>query len=125
MSRRHAGGRVSAGRRWGTGGACTIVDVTPEAGQSAEFALENTVKAVDTPLLTGRLVRTSDGYGFAVTSNDIPVVGVTRVEATFWGVPADPSHDPMRGRICHSDGRPNRCTAKAVAKKQVSPPRHS
>ena len=80
-----------------------IVDVTPEAGQSAEFALENTVKAVDTPLLTGRLVRTSDGYGFAVTSNEIPVVGVTRVEATFWGVPADPSHDPMRGRICHSD----------------------
>jgi hypothetical protein len=80
-----------------------IVNVTPEKGQSAEFALENTVKAVDTPLLTGQLVRTKYGYGFAVTSNEIPLVGLTRAEVTFWGVPADSSHDPMRGRICHSD----------------------
>ena len=45
-----------------------IVNVTPEAGQSAEFALENTVK-VQTPLLTAHLVRTSQGYGFTVASS--------------------------------------------------------
>jgi hypothetical protein len=77
-----------------------IVNVTPEAGQSAEFALENTVK-VDTPLLTAHLVRTASGeYGFTVVSNDIPEVALAEFELTFWGVPADPSHDPMRGRIC-------------------------
>ena len=82
-----------------------IVNVTPEAGQSAEFALENTVK-IDTPLLTAHLVRTynertkQDEYGFTVVSNEIPVLGIRSVETTFWGVPADPSHDPMRGEIC-------------------------
>jgi hypothetical protein len=80
-----------------------IVNVAPEEGQSAEFALENTVKAAVTPLLTGRLVRTKYGYGFAVTTNEIPIIGLTRAELTFWGVPADPSHDAMRGRICRRD----------------------
>ena len=82
-----------------------IVNVTPEAGQSAEFALENTEK-VDTPLLTGRLVRTAQGYGFAVVSNDIPAVGIFSAELTFWGVPGDPSHNPMRGLICANDSEP-------------------
>ena len=76
-----------------------IVNVVPEAGQSAEFALENTVK-IDTPLLVARLVRTSEGYGFQVVSNAIPLIAVSFVETTFWGVPAAPSHLQMRGRIC-------------------------
>jgi hypothetical protein len=88
-----------------------IVNVAPEYGQSAEFALENTVK-VDTPLLTAHLVRTCSSpvvsgrcngreiYGFSVVSNDIPLLAVRSFEVTFWGVPADPSHDPMRGRFC-------------------------
>ena len=86
-----------------------IVNVTPEAGQSAEFALENTLH-IDTPLLTAHLVRTTQGvagcttpggcYGFTVVSNNIPNVGLHGVELTFWGVPGDPSHDPMRGLIC-------------------------
>jgi hypothetical protein len=76
-----------------------IVNVTPEAGQSAEFALENTVK-FDTPLLTAHLVRTKQGYGFTVVSNEIPVVALERFELTFWGVPADSSHNPMRGLFC-------------------------
>jgi hypothetical protein len=76
-----------------------IVNVTPEAGQSAEFALENTV-GIDTPLLTGHLVRTRQGYGFTVVSNEIPIVNIEKVELTFWGVPGDPSHDPLRGLFC-------------------------
>jgi hypothetical protein len=80
-----------------------IVNVTPEAGQSAEFALENTVK-IDTPLLTAHLVHTAQGYGFTVVSDTIPILAIQGAELTFWGVPADPSHDPMRGRICRQSG---------------------
>jgi hypothetical protein len=75
-----------------------IVNVTPGEGQSAEFAFENGFKV--SFLLTAHLVRTATGYGFTVISNEIPTVEVLSVETTFWGVPADPSHDPMRGRLC-------------------------
>jgi hypothetical protein len=77
-----------------------IVNVVPEMGQSAEFTLENEVKI--NPILTAHLVRTEGGYGFTVVSNAIPPVELIRVETTFWGVPADPSHDPMRGLYCGS-----------------------
>jgi hypothetical protein len=85
-----------------------IVNVTPEAGQSAEFALEN---KDNIPFLeTARLVRTAQGsagcttaggcYGFTIVSHNIPTVELSEVEETFWGVPADASHDPMRGLFC-------------------------
>jgi hypothetical protein len=81
-----------------------IVNVTPAAGQSAEFAIENHVK-IDTPLLTAHLVRTPQGeYGFTVASNEIPVVSLTGFELTFWGVPEDQTHNPMRGLFCSSPG---------------------
>ena len=77
-----------------------IINVIPEAGQSAEFVLEDEAKGA-TPLLTAHLVRTAQGdYGFTVVSNEIPEAALQRFELTFWGVPADPSHDPMRGRYC-------------------------
>jgi hypothetical protein len=80
-----------------------IVDVTPEAGQSAEFALEN--QANTAFILTAHLVHTSQGYGFTVVSDGVPHVSLTKFELTFWGVPADSSHDPMRGRFCAATGR--------------------
>jgi hypothetical protein len=80
-----------------------IVNVTPEAGQSAEFALETTLRFV----ATAHLVRTAAGYGFTVVNSNIPLVELSEAEYTFWGVPADPSHDPMRGLICTvSEGEP-------------------
>jgi hypothetical protein len=75
-----------------------IINVTPEAGQSAEFSFENEIKI--NPVLTGHLVRTVQGYGFTVVSNQIPQVEISSVETTFWGVPADSSHDAMRGLFC-------------------------
>jgi hypothetical protein len=75
-----------------------IVNVTPEPGQSAEFAFEN--RAHVATVLTGHLVRTAQGYGFAVESTGIPTVNLVRVETTFWGVPADPTHDRVRGMFC-------------------------
>jgi hypothetical protein len=78
-----------------------IVNVAPATGQSAEFAFETTTTSAVTPILTAHLVRTAQGtYGFTVTSNGIPLVSLVRFELTFWGVPADPSHDAMRGRSC-------------------------
>ncbi|HWY19061.1 MAG TPA: hypothetical protein VNY27_10190 [Solirubrobacteraceae bacterium] len=81
-----------------------IVNVAPSAGESAEFALEN--PAAIQQLLTAHLVRTESPvthqreYGFTVATNEIPLVGLFRFELTFWGVPADPSHNAMRGRTC-------------------------
>jgi hypothetical protein len=75
-----------------------IVNVTPEAGQSAEFELET--KQHIAFGLTAHLVRTAQGYGFTVTDNGVPSVLLYSVETTFWGVPADPSHDLLRGLVC-------------------------
>ena len=73
------------------------MNVTPEAGQSAEFVLENGLKSCFT--LTAHLVRNGQGeYGFRSWIMAIPVVELSGAELTFWGVPADPSHDAMRGR---------------------------
>jgi hypothetical protein len=79
-----------------------IVNVTPEAGQSAEFALENNQSLA--PLLTAHVVRDGSGYSLAVVSHDIPQLGISSVEVTFWGVPADPSHDSQRGLFCQAAG---------------------
>jgi hypothetical protein len=76
-----------------------IVNVVPEAGQSAEFVLENSFKVTFT--LTAHLVRTANGLlGFTVIDKGIPTVELSRAELTFWGVPADPSHDALRGLDC-------------------------
>lgn len=91
--------RWFAGKRY----FAPIVNVVPEAGQSAEFALENTVKSLSTPLLTAHLVHTAAGYGFTVVSDNIPLVGLSLAELTFWGLPADPSHDTVRGLFCEAD----------------------
>jgi hypothetical protein len=81
-----------------------IVDVTPENGQTAEFALENEFGI--SAELTGHLVRVHErgreSYGLSVSSTGIPTVQLYRIEITFWGVPADPSHDAMRGLYCKS-----------------------
>jgi hypothetical protein len=78
-----------------------IVNLTPAAGQSAEFGLEN--ETHQTYVLTGHVVRTAAGYGLTVVTNEIPMVELLEVELTFWGVPADPSHDRLRGLICGKD----------------------
>ncbi len=87
-----------------------IVNVTPEAGQSAEFAFEET--GGPPFLLTAHIVHTAGGYGFTVVSDGVPGTVLSRFEVTFWGVPADPSHDPMRGLRCGSveRGRPLACS---------------
>ncbi len=77
-----------------------IVNLTPEAGQSAEFGLETAFKL--TYLLTAHVVRSGSTYGLTVASTQIPVARLKFAELTFWGVPADPSHDVQRGLICQA-----------------------
>ena len=75
-----------------------IVNVTPEAGQSAEFVLENSGETGYSAADGASRAHRAGGYGFTVVSNEIPEIALSGFELTFWGVPADPSHDPMRGR---------------------------
>jgi hypothetical protein len=78
-----------------------IVDLTPEAGQSAELGLETPLHV--TFPLTGRVVRTPQGYGLALLANGLPALGVVSVETTLWGVPAATVNDPQRGRSCFAE----------------------
>jgi hypothetical protein len=75
-----------------------IVDLTPEAGQSAELGLETPFKIMFP--LTGRVVRTAQGYGLSIVGNGLPALSVVSVETTLWGVPAAAIHDPQRGLSC-------------------------
>ncbi len=81
-----------------------IYNITPEAGQSAEFLLTNDVKANFT--LTAHVVRVLNPvtkrkeYSLQVDSNGIPNIGVYKVETTFWGEPASETHRAERGLTC-------------------------
>ncbi len=75
-----------------------IVNVTPEAGQSAEFALENVSNLP--PVLTGHVVRTKVATGCPSRATGFLGLALTSAETTFWGVPAAAIHDPQRGLFC-------------------------
>lgn len=85
----HAGNEATLG---------PIVDLTPEADQTAELGFVTPSKI--TVPLTGHIVRTSAGYGFALIANGLPTLKITGVETTLWGVPAEAVHDPLRGLSC-------------------------
>ena len=89
LSARHAGRVSTASVGQGEGQELgPIVNVTPEAGQSAEFGLENRQRNSPPRCLTAHLVRYRSGATvLTVVSNEIPMVGLTRFELTFWGVP--------------------------------------
>jgi hypothetical protein len=74
-----------------------IVDLTPEAGQSAELMLQTPDLTL---LLTGRVVRSAQGYGLAIVAEGLPERGVTSLQVTLWGVPGEAGHDPQRGLFC-------------------------
>lgn len=82
----------------GEGRVAPVMDVVPEAGQSAEFVIQTTDKVHF--VLTAHLVHTPGGYGVVVDSNGIPDLQIYKVEVTLWGVPASPSHDAERGLAC-------------------------
>jgi hypothetical protein len=86
-----------------------IVNVVPETGQSAEFAVETNSKL--SFVLTGHVVRKhevyGEVYGLVVDTNSIPMSEIYRSELSFWGVPASKIHDPERGLLCGLLGNPS------------------
>ncbi len=86
-----------------------IFDMTPYPGVPAELGLE--VPLLGRTLLTGRIVRTTQGYSLAIVGKGLPVpdlsglgelstVHLSSLETTLWGVPAAAAHDPLRGLHC-------------------------
>jgi hypothetical protein len=77
-----------------------IYNLTPEAGQSAEFGMFTSFDL--TILLTAHVVRNGNTYALTVVSNEIPMTELWYAELTFWGVPAAASHDVQRGLVCNN-----------------------
>ncbi|MDW5593214.1 hypothetical protein VSS74_02615 [Conexibacter stalactiti] len=75
-----------------------VFNVVPSQGAPAEFGF------TAAGLLTVRLqveVRSGGDYGLRTIIDSLPAIApLIENDLTFWGVPADPSHDAMRGRAC-------------------------
>jgi hypothetical protein len=100
----------------GSGGLLApVVDVTPEQGAASELGLETT-SGLSFPLI-GQLVHGAHGYGLALLAHGIPLVGVTGLQVTLWGVPGDQGHDPQRGLSCKATtaDQPWECTGGGLA----------
>jgi hypothetical protein len=71
-----------------------VYNVEPPGGVVAElgFFPENV-----SPVLIDASVRTGGDYGITATSRAPQAVVVAGAKVTLWGVPADPSHDGLRG----------------------------
>jgi hypothetical protein len=83
-----------------------IINVTPEAGQSAEFVLPFLGGGFALALTAHVVHSPAGGYGLTVVDNGIPMTELLSAELTFWGVPADSSHDPERGLECETSTLP-------------------
>ncbi|HEY2768746.1 MAG TPA: hypothetical protein VGI76_10835 [Solirubrobacteraceae bacterium] len=75
-----------------------LYNMVPPFDQPAEFGFNASGEAI---VLTGN-VRNGSDFGVTVASSNIPnPLRITGVTVTFWGVPADPSHDFQR---CQGQG---------------------
>jgi hypothetical protein len=54
------------------------------------------------PFLISAGLRSGSDYGLTTTGAGTGEALVTRVRVTTWGIPADPSHDGVRGKICEN-----------------------
>lgn len=78
-----------------------IVNLMPQPGESAMLGLEASIERF---LLTGRVVRTAQGYVLSIAGHGLPALGIVSLETTLWGVPAESAHDPQRGLTCMRTG---------------------
>ncbi len=74
-----------------------IVNLVPQRGESAMLGLEALTGRF---LLTGRVIRTAEGYVLSIAGHGLPALGIVSLETTLWGVPAESAHDPQRGLAC-------------------------
>ena len=97
-----------------------VYNLTPEPGEPAEFGF--TLKGFAIPVILYGSVRTDGDYGLTVTTPGIAQGGgLQRVSFTFWGVPADPSHDAQRTTCVPVAGGFDTCTAGASGGDRLVP----
>ncbi len=71
--------------------------LVPTVGEPARFGFD----AAGLPIYLDTAVRTGSDYGVTVTVPNITEIsGFVSARVTFWGVPGDPRHDPVRGWNC-------------------------
>ena len=86
----------------GASGGKTIYEVplfslVPSVGEPARFGF----LIVNVPVFLDTTLRSGRDYGVTVDVNNITELeGFVSSRVTFWGVPGDPRHDPVRGWNC-------------------------
>jgi hypothetical protein len=93
--------------------------LTPSVGEPARFGF----LVVGDPVYLDTSIRTGSDYGVTVSVNDISeLVGFMSSRVTFWGVPGDPRHDPVRGWNCLKPGEGPRGEPECAPVGAVKPP---
>lgn len=78
-----------------------LFNVVPPPGVAAQLGFS----ATGLNALQNATVDPEAGYAVGLSTDNIPEE-VTSVSATVWGVPADPSHDPQRGKALSGESPP-------------------
>jgi hypothetical protein len=83
--------------------AVPIFNLVPARGEPARFGFE----IIGAPVILQTSVRSGAGEDYGVdvdVSNVTQLVGFVAATTTFWGAPADPSHNESRGWTCLGEG---------------------
>ncbi len=74
-----------------------LFNLVPSVGEPARFGFS----LLHIPIILDTSVRTGGDYGVVVSVNNISELkGFLGAQVTLWGVPADPSHNKVRGWAC-------------------------
>jgi hypothetical protein len=80
-----------------------IYNIEPAHGEAARFAF---LPTKGTPVFLDVHVRSGEDYGVTLSSSNITqLAGFLSYRLTFWGVPGEASHDPVRGAGCLEEAR--------------------
>jgi hypothetical protein len=87
-----------------------VYNLTPTAGQTAEFGFDVLIDFQFPVVVTAKIRSAGRGatgdFGITTTISDIASgahgtpAGLLSASLTFWGVPSDASHTPQRGLVC-------------------------
>jgi hypothetical protein len=96
-----------------------VYNLVPPEGAPAELGLKTPV-GVNFLIAAG--VDNAREYRVRTFDEGVPIREVRSVEITIWGVPAEASHDPQRGRDCAVAGGSDICGEKEGGQTDTEPP---